>query len=105
MAEGLDLDEGFGVDEDDAEPLFADDLDDPPPLPPPMPSLSQLHSSHHHTVSYRTGLGWGGAPLIALLHVVPYTSVWRCWWSTSSSSGWQSGTTSEEEEALAHIDH
>ena len=28
--------------EEEEEPLFADDLEDPPPLPPPMPSLSQM---------------------------------------------------------------
>lgn len=60
MAEALvEDDEGFGLEEEDAEPLFADDvdeLDDPPPLPPPMPSLSQLQQSSQHnhtTVSVR----------------------------------------------------
>jgi hypothetical protein len=41
--EDLDEDEGDG--EGDAEPLFADDLDDPP-LAPPMPSLSQIRSQN-----------------------------------------------------------
>ncbi len=39
------LDEGFGVEEND-EPLFGEDLDDLPPLPPPMPSFSQLNSTN-----------------------------------------------------------
>ena len=30
--------------EGEEEPLFADDLEDLPPLPPPMPSLSQLQA-------------------------------------------------------------
>ena len=49
MAEVLDAD--FDMEEGEEEPLFIDDdLEDPPPLPPPMPSLSQLNQ-HHSTVS------------------------------------------------------
>ncbi len=33
---------GSGESDGEGEPLFADDLEDLPPLPPPMPSLSQL---------------------------------------------------------------
>lgn len=44
--EDFDMDDQ-GEEEEDEEPLFADELgedDDLPPLPPPMPSLSQLNS-------------------------------------------------------------
>lgn len=48
MAESVGEVEDSDMEEEDLEPLFADDiLDDPPPLPPPMPSLAQLNSSHH----------------------------------------------------------
>lgn len=68
MAEALDVEDGFGLEEED-EPLFADDLDDPPPLPPPMPSLSQLQSTQHlPTVRHpeRGGLK-RGSPIVAWL--------------------------------------
>lgn len=64
-----DPEDGLDLEEEDAEPLFADDvdaLDDPPPLPPPMPSLSQLQQSSQHHSTVR---GWeGGASVQSALH-------------------------------------
>lgn len=52
MADDLEME---NLEEEDEEPLFADDIgddDDLPPLPPPMPSLSsQLNSSRQHPTS------------------------------------------------------
>lgn len=114
MAEDLDDDFGsFDIDEDNVEPLFGDGLDDPPPLPPPMPSLSQIRSNH----TVREGGRQGGVELQCSLFVAgPWTLAWDDWrhrgcrrwrcrgWGTSAS-GWKSGSTSEEEEASAHSDH
>ena len=53
-------------DEEEGEPLFADDVvnsdeEDPPPLPPPMPSLSQLPQHHPATPHGVRGARGGGA--------------------------------------------
>ena len=52
-------------DEEEGEPLFADDVvnsdeEDPPPLPPPMPSLSQLPQHHPATPHGVRGARGGG---------------------------------------------
>ena len=46
-------------DEDDDEPLFADELDDPPPLPPPLQGIesSTQLSSTDDGLGLRVGLG------------------------------------------------
>ena len=45
------------MEQEEEEPLFDFDdiLDDPPPLPPPLPSLSQLSTSHRPQTSTVVG--------------------------------------------------
>ena len=53
MDEELELGGGsdLGDNMEEEEPLFADDLEDIPPLPPPLPPLSQHNYSQQSTVS------------------------------------------------------
>lgn len=72
----------------DEEPLFADEInsddDDPPPLPAPLPPLSQLAQPHHDRTPHTMmgGGRGGGAPDWAANTQAGATAGNSCLWSS-----------------------